>query len=106
MSPFPLSTPHIVAGTISDKAGVAVEDVVVTLANLTKNLLGTSEQGGVVNTAVDGSFVFDLANLGSHDDGDMIAVIAKYPGYAGTATATTSGGYTDTTVTLIRETIL
>ena len=106
MSPFPLSTPHIVSGTVADKAGTAVENAVVTLANLTKNLLGVSGQGGVVNTAVDGSFVFDLSNLGDHDDGDMIAIIAKYPGYRGVATAAISGGYTDTTLTFVREKIL
>jgi hypothetical protein len=107
MSPaFPLSGPHIVSGTIADKAGVAVENAVVTLANLTKDLLGVSARGGVLKTAADGSFAFDLANLGDHDDNDRIAVIAKYPGYRGMATAAIAGGYTDTTITLVREAVL
>lgn len=107
MSPaFPLSGSHIVSGTITDKAGIAVENVIVTLANLTKDLLGVSARGGVLKTASDGSFAFDLANLGDHDPGDRIAVIAKYPGYRGMATAAIAGGYTDTTIMLVREAIL
>ncbi len=63
--------PYIVSGTVKNQVGLLLNQAIITIQNTTTNTIPFN-----LITVVDGSYTFDLANIG-YTAGDTIKVIAS-----------------------------